>query len=138
MSDPVLPSASRLRLAVAAFRSAERRLVCPPCLHVGLMGHTDGLGTFVEERAEPLDADLRREVAAALVSRALTFTEAPELWLTRGGHLSTHDIDLVWLSAATAAAAEAGLATAFVVITRRGWYDPRTLQHREWARLRVA
>ena len=140
MSEPPLPSAARLRLAVAAFRTGEPRRICPPCLHVGVLGHRgDGPfeATFEEDRQGPLDPDLRREISAALLSRALLFTETPDIWLTRSGHLSTHDGDLAWLAATAAAAAEAELAPAFVVVTRRGWYDPRTLLRREWARLRL-
>jgi len=140
MSEPPLPSAARLRLAVAAFRTGESRRVCPPCLHVGVLGHRgEGVfeATFEEDRHGPLDPDLRREISAALLSRALLFTETPDFWLTRSGHLTTHDGDLAWLAATAAAAGEADLTQTFVVVTRRGWYDPRTLRRREWARLRL-
>jgi hypothetical protein len=138
MSEPLLPSAARLRLAVADFRTGESRRRCPPRLHVGVLGTSIDAAVFEETRGEPLDADLRREIGAALLSRALLLTETPDMWLTRSGHLSTHDGDLAWLAACASAAGEADLAPTFVVITRRGWYDPRTLQHREWARLRLA
>ena len=138
MSEPLLPRPARLRLAVAAFRTGESRRRCPPCLHVGVLGGSSDAAVFEESRAEPLDADLRREVGAALLSRALLLTDKPDIWLTRSGHLTTHDVDLDWLAACASAAGEADLAPAFVVVTRRGWYDPRTLQRREWARLRLA
>ena len=139
MSAPALPSARSLRLAVAGFRMGEPRRTCPPSVHAGVPGRLTELEVgFEEGRRCRLDADLRIEIAAALLSRSLTLTPAPTMWLTRPGELTAHDTDLAWLAASTLAAAEVGLEVAFVVITRRGWYDPRTGAGQQWVRLRLA
>jgi len=136
MSAPELPPANSLRLAVGRFRLAEQRRRFAPCLHVGEPGADEV--AFEDLAADHLDADLRSEIAAALISRALLFTPRPAAWLTRVGELSEHDADLAWLAATAQAATEAGLEVPFVVITRRGWYDPRSGARREWRRLRLA
>jgi hypothetical protein len=135
MTAPDLPPQGALRLAVGLFRMAETRRQFPPRLQVGTPGGE--ASSFEDLAADRLDADLRTEVGAALLSRALVATPSPAAWLTRTGELSTHDTDLVWLSATERAAAEAGIALPFVVVTRRGWYDPRTGARREWRRLRL-
>ena len=58
------------------------------------------------------------------------------VWLTRAGDLDLQDVDAAWLSAARAAGAEAGIDLTLVVVTRRGWSDPRSGVSREWKRLR--
>ena len=130
-----LPAASSLRLAVWQLRRDEVRRRFPPRLHVGVPGGQ--AVAFDDLAADRLDAALRTEIAAALVSRARELTDRPTAWLTREGELSSHDADLAWLAAVDAAAGEAGLLVPMVVVTRRGWYDPRTLTRREWKRLRV-
>jgi hypothetical protein len=45
-------------------------------------------------------------------------------------------MDAEWLSAARSAFAEAGVDLTMVVVTRRGWWDPRSGRRREWKRLR--
>jgi hypothetical protein len=47
------------------------------------------------------------------------------------------DLDLAWLAAARSASAEAAVALVLVVVTRSGWFDPRTGVRREWKRLRT-
>jgi len=132
---PPLPAASSLRLAVWHLRRDEVRRRFPPRLHVGVPGGQEV--AFEDVAADRLDAALRVEIAAALLSRALELTETPAAWLTREGELSSHDADLAWLAAVGAAAGEAGVLVPLVVVTRRGWYDPRTLARKEWKRLRV-
>ena len=58
------------------------------------------------------------------------------MWLTRAGPLDLQDVDAAWLAAARTAASEAGVALTMVVVTRRGWCDPRSGARREWKRLR--
>ena len=58
------------------------------------------------------------------------------MWLTRPGELHTHDVDVAWLSAASAAWAEAGRDLWWVVVTRHGWWDPRSDLRRQWQRIR--
>ena len=62
---------------------------------------------------------------------------APWVWLTRSGELALHDLDVAWLAAAATAYAEAGADLTMVVVTRRGWRDPRSGVGRTWVRLRV-
>jgi hypothetical protein len=57
-------------------------------------------------------------------------------WLTRPGDLDVQDVDLAWLRAIAAVSDETDRMLPFVVVTRRGWRDPRTGAGRSWARLR--
>lgn len=129
------PSEAALRLAVARFRQREQRRSFPPVVHVGTPG--GGEADFVDLSWHPLDHALRSEVVAALLSRARERTPVPVSWLTRSGPLVTEDADLRWYAAARAAYGEAGVPLAMVVITRDGWYDPRSETRREWKRLRL-
>ncbi len=124
-----------LRLAVARFRASEPRRTFPPVVHVGRPG--GGHVEFVDLTEHRLDHALRTEVTAALLSRAQTGMRRPVLWLTRAGMLGTEDLDLRWYAAARAAYGEAGVPLAMVVVTKSGWYDPRTDARREWKRLRI-
>ena len=47
------------------------------------------------------------------------------------------DLDLAWVQAVRAAGAEAGVELTLVVVTRKGWFDPRSGVRREWKRLRT-
>jgi hypothetical protein len=127
-----------LRRAVADHAAGERRRVHPPLLHVGWPGGPEDV--FVVGSDGELDHALRADVVAALLSsvrrRAPRTDAVPMLWLTRSGPLEVGDLDLAWLSAALAASAEAGLGLTLVVVTRRGWFDPRSGVRREWKRLR--
>jgi len=129
---PQLPPASCLRLAVWHLRRDEDRRQFPPRLHVGTPG-TARQVDFEELPRDRLDAALRAEIAGALLSRAFEYGARPAAWLTRAGELTTHDADLAWL----AAGAEVGLPAPFVVVTPRGWYDPRSSARQAWRRLRV-
>lgn len=130
LEDP-LPRATALLLREAVRRHvvSERRRRFAPVVHVGRPG--------VREWCAPAtvsgtDHALRTDVMAALLGRA-----GPELvWLTRPGVLEPHDVDAAWLGPAATAWAEAGQELAWVVVTRRGWWDPRTGLRREWRRFR--
>jgi hypothetical protein len=50
--------------------------------------------------------------------------------------LELQDVDAAWLSSARTAAAEAGVRLTMVVVTRRGWFDPRSGVTRVWKRVR--
>jgi hypothetical protein len=127
-----------LRRAVADHSSRERRRVHPPLLHVGWPGGPEDV--FVVGPGEELDHALRCDVVAALlhISRrhAPVVGAVPMLWLTRSGPLEVGDLDLAWLAAARSASAEAAVELMLVVVTRRGWFDPRSGVRREWKRLR--
>jgi hypothetical protein len=82
------------------------------------------------------DHALRAEVVGAMLHRARSVTALPALWLARPGELSWHDLDAEWLAAALTAYAEASARLTFVVVTKRGWYDPRSGARRQWKRLR--
>jgi hypothetical protein len=119
---------------VLDFRVSERRKVFAPVLHVGVPGGT-GLA-YEPRRDEPMEHALRADLVAALLRRTRTGPVEPLVWLTRTGELVLEDVDAAWLSAARSAYAEAGVGMTMVVVTRRGWWDPRSGRRREWKRLR--
>jgi hypothetical protein len=127
-----------LRRAVADHAAREQRRLHPPLLHVGWPGGPEDV--FVVGPDDELDHALRTDVVAALLHtsrrHAPVAGAAPMLWLTRSGPLEVGDVDLAWLAAARAASAEAAVDLMLVVVTRRGWFDPRTDVRREWKRLR--
>jgi hypothetical protein len=123
-----------LRRAVFALRSGTRRRRFGPLLHVGAL---DGARVTYDVSGAG-DLGLRAEVAAALLSRALLETAAPEAWLTRVGHPDPHDLDVAWLPPVRRAFAEAGLEPRCVaVVTKNGWYDPGLGERVAWDRLRI-
>jgi hypothetical protein len=86
---------------------------------------------------EPTDHALRADVVAAMLGRRRDAVSGwPWVWLTRPGDLATHDLDVDWLAAAATAYAEAGGDLTMVVVTRRGWRDPRSGAGQTWVRLR--
>ena len=97
---------------------------------------TDGRRRAAILRGGPLDHALRTDVVAAMLARVRA-EPAPLVWITRPGDLCLQDVDAVWLAAARAATAEAGRALTLVVVTRQGWWDPRSGATRTWRRLRV-
>lgn len=127
-----------LRRAVADHAARERRRIHPALLHVGWPGGPEDV--FVIGGGEELDHALRCDVVAALLHTARRHAPVagavPMLWLTRSGPLEVGDLDLAWLAAARSASAEAALDLVLVVVTRRGWLDPRTGVRRDWKRLR--
>jgi hypothetical protein len=134
--DPLTPHThGLLRRAVLDFRMAESRRTHPPVLHVGVPGAADV--SYEPRGDEPMEHGLRADLVAAFLR--LTSSEPvaePLVWLTRTGDFVLEDVDAAWLSAARSAFAESGLTLTMVVVTRRGWWDPRSGQRREWKRLR--
>jgi len=136
IGEPVGPHLhATLRRAVLEHVSSERRRTFPPLLHVGMPGGPQVL--FAKDPLHPLDQALRADVVAAMLARQRTASVAPLVWLTRAGDLCLQDVDAAWLAAARGAAAEAGLPLTMVVVTRRGWWDPRSGATRTWRRLRA-
>lgn len=136
IGEPVpRPLAAVLRRAVLDHGRTERRRGFSPLLHVGAPGGAEEV--FALAPGEPADHAIRADVVAALLQRGRRVTGAvPMVWLTRAGPLELQDVDAAWLAASRTAAAEAGVALTLVVVTRRGWLDPRTGVRREWKRLR--
>ncbi len=126
--------AAALRLPRAAVRvhaATERRRHYAPLVHVGFPGVRE---LTVGAHPSATDHGLRCDVLASMLSA----TDGPHLvWLTRPGELTLHDVDAAWLAAALAAYAEAGRDLSWVVVTRRGWWDPRSDVRRTWQRVRV-
>jgi hypothetical protein len=128
-----------LRQAVLEHVTSERRRVFPPLLHVGRPAGPQAV--FAPDPAgadhDLLDQATRTDVVAALLQRAASWGDPPLVWLTRPGDLVLQDVDAGWLAASRAAAAEAELPLTLVVVTRRGWWDPRSGVTRTWRRLRA-
>ena len=119
------------RTAVRAHAARERRRRYAPVLHVGVPAVRE---LSVPAQPAATDHALRCDVVAAMLAR----TEGRHLaWLTRPGELTLHDVDAAWLAAVTAAYAEAGRDLTWLVVTRRGWWDPRSGACRTWRRVRV-
>jgi hypothetical protein len=133
--DPITPRThALLRRAVLDFRDSERRKLFAPVVHVGVPG---GTALSFEARADdPMEHGLRADLLAAFLQGTRTRTVDPLVWLTRTGEFVLEDADAAWLSAARSAYAEAGVSLTMVVVTRRGWWDPRSGRRREWKRLR--
>lgn len=134
---PPHPSATEatLRRAVLQHCSGERRRVFEPVLHVGVPGRVQT--SYAAPPRESLDPGVRTDVVAALLRRVDEPGAVPLVWVTRTGEHSLHDVDAAWLAAAAQAFAEAGRPLTFVVVTRQGWWDPRSGARRVWQRLRA-
>ena len=136
LTEPLTPRTRvLLRAAVRAHVTDERRRTHPPALHVGVPGGR--VASLVLDPAEETDPGLRTDVVAALAAAAGADPDRL-VWLTRLGDLELQDVDARWLAAARAAYAEARAPLRFVVVTRRGWRDPRSGLTRTWVRLRPA
>ena len=135
LREPLAPTtAEALRRAVLLLRSSERRRAFAPVLHVGSPGaHA---ASYDVAPREPLDQSLRADVVAALLRRVGWERADPLVWLTRPGELFLHDVDAAWLAAADQSCSETGRPLTFVVVTRQGWWDPRSDVRRVWKRLR--
>ncbi|HEX6150434.1 hypothetical protein [Nocardioides sp.] len=130
--DPLpRPAALLLREAVRRHAGGEHRRRFAPVLHVGRPG---GRELSAAAALSGTDHALRSDVCAALLAR--TTREAHLVWLTRPGELEPQDVDLAWLAAAASAYAEAGRDLTWVVVTRHGWWDPRSGLRRQWQRIR--
>jgi len=134
--EPIDPDRRRLlrRAVLEHVRSGTGR-IHPPVVHVGTPG--GAVRRFTVRGDEPTDHALRTDVVAAMLGRRhaapLTW---PWVWLARSGELVLHDLDVEWLTAAASAYAEAGVDLTMVVVTRRGWRDPRSGVGQTWVRLR--
>jgi hypothetical protein len=133
--EPLTPQThTLLRRAVLEHRVSERRRTFPPVLHVGVPG---ALELAVDHDAEgPMEHGLRADLVAACLRHTCVGEVVPLVWVTRTGDFVLEDSDAAWLSAARSAYAEAGVPLTMVVVTRRGWWDPRSGASREWKRLR--
>ena len=127
-------TATVLRRAVLDHTVSERRRSFPALLHVGVPGGVEEVAAAAAD--DSLDQALRTDVVAALLHRTRRPGFVPLVWLTRPGPLDLQDVDAHWLAAARSASAEAGIGLTLVVVTRRGWSDPRSGVRREWKRLR--
>ena len=128
-----------LRRAVLDHVVTERRRTYPPLVHVGRPGGPEEVFAVQpgdDRHQTVLDHALRCDVVAALVRRSRRSGSVPMVWLTRPGELDLQDVDVQWMAAARAASAEAGIGLTLVVVTRRGWRDPRSGVRHEWKRLR--
>ncbi len=128
--EPVPPTVARLlRRAVLALAAGERRRHFPAVLHVGTPGGR--CSTVVDDR--DWDAGLRADIAGAALRGA---GRTPTAWLTRPGGLDLQDVDADWLGPLLRSAEENDVDLVYVVVTRHGWFDPRTGVRREWRRIR--
>jgi hypothetical protein len=123
-----------LRDEVLALRRQSQRRLFPVCVHVGEPGGRSV--SFTTRAADALDDSDRAAIVAALLGTLPAGHTGTICWLTRPGELSWSDVDADWLGPAERAFAEAGHCLTLVVITRRGWFDPRSGTHRQWKRLR--
>jgi hypothetical protein len=144
--EPIAPELLHgLRAAAGELKATHRRQRFPARLHVGLAG-----GAHVAVGGDPgdpvdgprpddpsLDDALRLAVLRALLCTARSLTGQPMVWLTRPGPIGWHDLEAAWLGPAHHAFAEAGLPLILAVVTKHGWYDPRSGVGRSWTRLRL-
>lgn len=147
LDPPTLPASLQrgLRQCVGQLRAGERQLRFPPRLHVGAPAGAEIRVPLPPDPWWPdptpdsrtYDARLRLDLVSALLARICTRVGEPMVWLTRPGELQWHGLEAEWLAPAIQALAEAGLPRRFVVVTKRGWYDPCSDTGREWVRLRL-
>ncbi len=127
------------RQAVLDHVATEHRRTFCPVVHVGEPG--EGAAALVVARppgGPQLDHALRTDAIEAM-TRSLPDrggVRVPLVWVTRSGTLEVRDDDLAWASATASAGSELGVDLSMVVVTRRGWIDPRTGASRTWRRLR--
>jgi hypothetical protein len=152
------PLQAALRQLVGELRARERRRVFDTRLHLGRPGNAASCVEVASVDARLLDQALRRELAGELIERALPAdlrrlagTPVPGAgpsggppepgllaWLERPGDVEELQTDLDWLAATICAAAQHDLRLGrFFVVTRYGWRDARTGEHRRWKRLRL-
>jgi hypothetical protein len=134
---PSAEVATLLRAAVFTHATTERRRIFGPVLHIGLPGTAHASTPALLEGEA--DSALRRDVVASMLTahRRSGATTPPVAWLTRTGELALHDADAAWLGPVAAAFAEADLPECFAVVTKQGWWHPRSGVRRVWKRPRV-
>jgi hypothetical protein len=127
IGEPVDADLARLlrRAVLDHVRSSPGRHVAA-ALHVGTPGAAYA----------SVDADVEALVDVVAALRVASGQIQPLVWLTRAAVAGLQDVDARWLAAARAAYAEADVALTFVVVTRVGWWDPRSDVRRTWRRLR--
>jgi hypothetical protein len=139
LREPVAPERhALLRLAVVEHVRSLTGRSDPPVVHVGIPGGPTRRFTVLLH--EPTDHALRTDIVASMLGRPTVDRPerpTPWVWLGRIGDLALHDLDAQWLAAACTAYAEAGSDLTMVVVTRRGWRDPRSGATRTWARVRA-
>ena len=128
-----------LRRLVLDHLTSERRRVFPSVLHLGRPGRPDSAAltdpaTGRRSADDALDDAQRCDVLEAVLRR--TPDDDVLTWLTRPGALDLQDADAAWARAVSAVTGETGRPLRFVVVTRKGWRDPRSGVGREWRRLR--
>lgn len=124
---------AELRQAVLRLRTTGPHRVFQPVVHLGRP--TGPSLAYAVPSGPGADHAVRCDVLAGLLRRLDPIVD-PLVWLTRPGELSLHDVDAAWLAAAGTAHAEAGLSLTMVVVTRHGWWDPRSDARQVWKRLR--
>ncbi len=143
IEEPV-PRAAQvlLRRLVLDHLTTEHRRVFPSVLHLGRPGRPGPLDmAALTEPAvggrrsayDALDDAQRCDVLEAVLRRS---PDDDLAWLTRPGALDLQDADASWARAVSAVTGETGRPLRFVVVTRKGWRDPRSGVGREWRRLR--
>lgn len=137
LHDP-LPTPLERLLRQAAYDHAvnDSRRLFTPQLHVGLPGRPH----FVLPADLPADLPVRTDAIAAMLERSRSRgVVQPLCWLVRPGALDPRltALEADWLAAARTAYAEAEERLVFVLVSRRGWRDPRSGLGRTWERLRV-
>ncbi len=131
LEEPVPPeTARRLRRAVLDLAVSDHRRRIPPVLHVG----TPGGPAYAVADERGWDPGLRTDLVGAVLRRL--GTGSATAWITRSGPLRIQDVDVDWLGPVVRAAAERRADVTYVVVTRHGWFDPRSGAHREWRRIR--
>ena len=128
------------RSEVSQLRSSERRRLFPLGLHVGSPGGVVRRLEVPWPAPADLDQGLRFDLADALIddlADSWPVGREPWAWVTRPGVPEVHDSDLEWLSAVSRALGAHQLPMAgFRAVTRTGWLDVLTGEHRAWKRLR--
>lgn len=142
-----------LRGVVLDFRMRQCLRVFPTSVHVGdPRGHhvsfthtasgSDANGYARATKLKPpmrLDLAQRADLLAVLLDEYVDHAplREPMVWLTRSGDVGhPHDVDLHWLAAASQAFTESRMPLTLFVVSRAGWYDPRSGLTRRWRRLR--
>ena len=128
------PLADALRRAALDQARGEHRRRFPSVLHVGDPGgHEEA---FVLAPGDPDDHALRTDVLAAMHRIRRPGGSVPLVWLTRAGDLDLQDVDAAWLGPLLRSAEESEVDLVYVVVTRHGWWDPRSGLRTAWRRLR--
>ncbi|WP_203335624.1 hypothetical protein [Nocardioides limicola] len=129
------------REVVLGLRESDaRRTRFPTTLHCG----APAVASVALAAPPRPDHDWSADIVGALIDRwAAGSSLVPAVWLVRPGALTPSDDDHLWLSATITAYAERALPSpvpgvdpTLVVVTRQGWFDPRTGDGRQWVRLR--